>query len=118
MIQWCRYKCANCHKILCQMYIIACRAHFCYLPGLGQVGHSPRGTSGSAGTLDWSPMWSGSQFTCHPQCPDTLYTPAGPNDPLNPYTPYQPPADLQHPTPLAGPSAPTHPASPLTPLHL
>ena len=47
------------------MYITGCRAHLCHLPGLGQVGHFPRGASGSAGTLDWGPMWSGSQSTCH-----------------------------------------------------
>ena len=37
------------------MYIIACRAHFCHLLGLGQVGHSPRETSGSAWTLERGP---------------------------------------------------------------
>ena len=42
------------------MYITGCRAHLCHLPGLGQEGHSIRGTSGSAGVLDCSPMWSGS----------------------------------------------------------
>ena len=39
------------------------------LPGLGEVGHSPKETSGSAGTLDWGPMWLGSHSTCHPQMP-------------------------------------------------
>ena len=91
------------------MYIIACRAHFCHLPGLGEVGHSPRemsgvmgpktgalawpgevghsprGTSGSAGTLDWSPMWLGSHSICHSQCPLTPLTP-----PASPLTPLQP----------------------------
>ena len=33
---------------------MGCRAHLCQLPGLGQLGHSPRGTSGIAGTLDWA----------------------------------------------------------------
>ena len=47
------------------MYITGCRAHLCYLPGLGEVGHSPRGTSGSTGTLNWVPMWSDSKSTCH-----------------------------------------------------
>ena len=71
------------------MYIIACKALFCHLLGLGQVGHIPRetserdgtlnrgpclalvrrslpkGTSGSAGILDWGPMWLGSQSTSH-----------------------------------------------------
>ena len=37
------------------MYIKACRAHFCHLHGLGQVGHSPRETSGSDGTLERGP---------------------------------------------------------------
>ena len=44
---------------------MGCRAHLCQLPGLGQVGHSPKGTSGSAGTLDWGPIWSGSLSPCH-----------------------------------------------------
>ena len=91
------------------MYIIACRAHFFHLPGLGQVGHSPRGTSGSAGTLDWSPMWSGSHFTCHPQFPNTptplillhpCWLPMPPDDPLSPYTPTRPLTPLLAPTPL------------------
>ena len=64
------------------------------LPGLGEVGHSPRGTSGSAGTLDWGPMWLDSQSTCHPK-----YTPRRPPMllmlpipfwPLSNYTPCQP----------------------------
>ena len=79
------------------MYIIACRAHFCHLlglghqeplPGLGEVSHSPRGTSGSARTLDWGPMWLGTQSTCHPNAP--LTPPASlvaPNAPWHPYTP-------------------------------
>ena len=74
------------------MYIITCRAHFCHLRGLDQVGHSQRGTSGSARTLDWDPMWSGSQSTCPPQCtPDIPYTP---DTPWHPYTPYRPPIPL------------------------
>ena len=44
-MRWHRYKCENCHKIKFQMYIMACRAHFCHLLGLGQVGHCPRGMS-------------------------------------------------------------------------
>ena len=94
------------------MYIIACRAHFCHLPGLGQVGHSPRGTSGSAGTLDWGPMWSGSQFTCHPQCPpDTSCTPCHPLMPLHPCWPWMPPWWLSEPY-----QPPWHPL--LAPWHL
>ena len=44
---------------------MGCRGHLCHLLGLGQVGHSPRGTSGSAGTLDWGPMWFGSLSSGH-----------------------------------------------------
>ena len=33
--------------------IKGCRAHWCHLPGLGQVGHFPSGTNRSSGTLDW-----------------------------------------------------------------
>ena len=90
------------------IYILACRAHFCHLLGLGQVGHSPMGTSGSTGTLDWGPMWSGSQSTCHPQCP---YIPTVPLMPLHPWQPLTPPQP-QCPHTSAGPLAPTLPASP------
>ena len=103
------------------------------LPGLGEVGHSPRGTSGSAGTLDWGPMWLGSQSTCHLQCtptpqcpltplfsPDATYTPLAwvPTLPANPQctpdTPYTPdvpqspngPMPLQHPYTLRSPLMP------------
>ena len=87
-----------------QMYIIACRAHFCHLLGLGQVGHSPRGTSGSAGTLDWGPMWSGSQSTCHP------------NTPLTPPIPLIPPK--WPPTSTRSPNAPDAPIPLLAPKYL
>ena len=95
------------------MYIIGCRAHFCHLPGLDLVGHSPEGTSGSAGTLDWDPMWSGSQSTCHPYAP---CHPCHPPMPLMPYTPSGPKCPW-HPNPC-WPWAPTPlPAPmPLTPL--
>ena len=57
------------------MYIIACRANFCHLLGLGQVGHSPRGTSGSAGTWTGAQCgWAPSQLAT-PYTPDTPYTP-------------------------------------------
>ena len=92
------------------MYIIAYRAHFCHLLGLGQVGHSPRETSGSAGTLDWGPMWLGSQSTCHLQC--TPYTSMAPMPPDTPYTPYVPP-DVAY-TP-AGPSTYTPYQPPMYP---
>ena len=96
------------------MYIIACRAHFCHLLGLGQVGHSPRETSGSAWTLDWGPMWLGSQSTCHSQ-----YIPTHPNSPQNPRRPQCP---LMLPIPLLAleylhslPACNTPPISPDTP---
>ena len=77
------------------MYIIACRAHFCHFLGLGQVGDSPKGTSGSAGTLDWDPMWLGFLSTCHPNTPLTppdapitaTNTPTPPRSPQCPLTP-------------------------------
>ena len=53
------------------MFIKGCRAHLCHLPGLDQVGHPPRGTSGSAGTLNWGPMWLGPQFSLHQIFPST-----------------------------------------------
>ena len=86
-MRWHRHKCENCHKIQFQMYIIACRAHFCHLLGLDQVGHSPRGTNGSTGTLDWGPMWSDSHSTCYP------------NTSLTPLHPLMPPNGPQHHTP-------------------
>ena len=49
----------------CQMFIKSCIAHLCHLPGFNQVGHSPWGSSGSAGLLNWGPMWSGPQFPLH-----------------------------------------------------
>ena len=114
------------------MYIIACRAHFCHLLGLGQVGHSPRetsgsdgtlnrgpclawvrygqsprGTSGTAGTLDWSPMWLGSQSTCpspmHPWHPYTSLTPPG-----HPQCPLMPPIPLLAPEYLHSLPAPQY----------
>ena len=108
------------------------------LPGLGEVGHSPGETSGSAGTLDWGPMWSGSQPICHPQCPYTTtgplmpYTPDGPWYPPDTPTPQWPPsaptlsgspnASMTPPTPPAGLLMPLHslpvPNTPWCPLHL
>ena len=99
------------------MYIIACRAHFCHLPGRGEVGHSPRGTSGSAWSLDWGPMWFGSQSTCHPNA--SLTPPTLPTIPWCPYTPY-PLLAPWIPTPLPPQVPPTThypPASPWHPLH-
>ena len=98
----------NVQTIMFQMYIIACRAHFCHLLGLGQVGHSPRGTSGSAGTLDWGPMWLGSQSSCHPNAPLHLLA--------APYTPRRPPMFPHATLTPSGLWVPTLPASPNTPL--
>ena len=104
------------------MYIIACRAHFCHLPSLGQVGHSPRGTSGSAGTLDWGLMWLGSQSTYYPQCPLTPLYPWWPPMPLHPWCPLHP-CQWECCEPVLGSnviSLPVHlpPQCPLTPLTL
>ena len=73
------------------------------LPGLGEVGHSSRGTSMSAGTLDWGLMWSGSQSTWYPYKPPIpagpwpLHSLPAPNAPLTPLTPLM--APLMPPTP-------------------
>ena len=65
------------------MYKIACRAHFCHLPGLGEVGHSPRGTSGSA------EPGTGAQFGWAPSPPATSNAPPTPQWPqMPPHTPY------------------------------
>ena len=37
---------------------------------------------GTAGTLDWGPMWSGSQSTCHPNSPTPPTAPTPPAGPL------------------------------------
>ena len=105
-----------------------CRTHFCHLPGLGQVGHFPRVTSGRAGTLDWGPKWLGSQYTCHPNAPLTSPTPhASPQCPLKSLyhlkfpespTPCQPLMPSDTPTPPDTPDS-LHPLSApnvLTPL--
>ena len=115
-------------------------------PGLGEVGHSPKGTSGSAGVLDWGPMWSGFQSTCHLQCtlhpqwppmppdiptpqcspwchlypcwPLSTYTPCQPPmHPFHPYTPWWPNAPNAPWHPLGAPSAPNTPAGPWAPPH-
>ena len=100
------------------------------LPGLGDVGHSPRGTSGSAGTLDWGLKCLDSQSTCHPSmppdtptspaCPQCLLTPYWPQHSLMPLQPCQPPDSSRHSLHPCHPNAPEHPTPPLsllTPLH-
>ena len=44
---------------------MACRAHLCHLPGLGQVGHSPKGNQWECWDSVHGPMWSGPLFFCH-----------------------------------------------------
>ena len=44
VMRWCRYKTVNGPFKLCQWYIKDYRVHLCHLPGLGQVGHSPKGS--------------------------------------------------------------------------
>ena len=116
-MRWHRYKCKNCQEIKFLMYILASRAHFCHLLGLSQVGHSPRGTSGSGGTLDWGLMWSGSQSTCHPNTPLTPLT-----SPKQPFTPCRSSQYLLMPYTTSDPWVPRVPTSPpiqpLHPLHL
>ena len=107
------------------------------LPGLGEVSHSWKGTIGSAGTLEWGPMWSGSQSICHPQCtPDTPFTswcpltvlngptpPRSPNAPYATYTLFGPRVITLTASPQYMPDIPytsLHPLTPLTapmPLH-
>ena len=97
------------------------------LPGLGMVGHSPRGTSGSTGTLDWGPVLLGSQSTCQPNTPlhplTAPYTPRRPHFPLcylYPFwpwvttLPFSPSIHPWHPLHLWCPlMAPKHPLHPL-----
>ena len=121
------------------------QSSFCHLLGLGQVGHSPRRTSGSTGTLDWGPIWLGSQLPCHhntpltpptptdapkmapttpkplgaPNAPDALYTPSGPWVPRV-SCPCQPPIHSWHPLHPDAPSdtpkwPPTPPRAPQCP---
>ena len=74
------------------MYIIAHRAYFCHLLGLGQVRDSPRGSSGSAGT------WTGAQCG---QAPSPLATPIHPQN--GPSTPLGAPNTPNAPIPLLAP---------------
>ena len=93
------------------------------MPGLGEVGHSPRGTSRSAETLDWGPMWSGSQFIFHPNAPTpptgTLMPPWCPYIPTSPLYFLMPPIPTDAPT-SPWTTQPLHslpvPSTPLTPL--
>ena len=94
------------------------------LPGLGEVGHSLRGTSGSAGTLDWGPIWLSSQFTYHPLCPltpiCTLLIPWYPYTltPLMPHTPANGSAETLDWGPMwSGSQSNCHPNAPWCHLH-
>ena len=53
------------------MFIKSCIAYLCHLLGFDQVGHSPWGTSGHTGSLNWGPMWLGPQFSLHQIFPYT-----------------------------------------------
>ena len=112
------------------MYIIACRAHFCHLLGLDQVGHCPRGTSGSAGArtgaqCGWAPSPLATPIhhwhPIHPLIPQNdPYTPRSPKCPLMPPIPLLAPEYLQSlpapNTPLTPPDAPkTAPTPPRNP---
>ena len=81
------------------MYIIACRAHFCHLLGLSQVGHSPRETSGSDGTLEQGPLPGLGEVGHSPRGtsgsagdpglgPNVVRLPVHLPSPMHPYTPY------------------------------
>ena len=109
---------------------------------LGEVGHSPRGTSGSAGTLDWAKCGWAPSPPATPNAPltpptplDTLMPPMAPWHPrstqcplchlypfwpLSTYTPCQPPiqpdTSCTPDTPLMPPDTPTPPRSPNAPL--
>ena len=96
------------------------------LPGLGEVGHFPKGTSGSAGSLDWGPMWLGSQSTCHPNASPTPWCPLSPLGapnatlyhlyPSGPWVPKllaSPQWTLTSPTPQILPYGPQFPLTPL-----
>ena len=102
------------------MYIIACRAHFCHLLGLGQVGHSPRETSGMMGP--WTEVQCGQASSplatpMHPWHP--LHTPNSPlTPPRSPQCPLMPPIPLLAPEylhSLPAPIHPWHPNAPYTP---
>ena len=107
------------------MYIIAYRTHFCLLLGLGKVGHPPRETSGSDGTLNRGPClalvrlvtpqeepvgvlgpWTESQCgwaPSPPAAPCPLKPLLAPNAPLRPPLPYKPSIPPNAPVPLLSP---------------
>ena len=93
------------------MYIIACRAHFYHLLGLGQVVHSPRGMSGSAGTLHWGQYGWAPSLLATPNTPQAHLHPLGVhNTPSCPYIPSDP-WELKS---LLAPIHPWHPQCPQT----
>ena len=122
-MRWCRYKCANCHEIVPNVYN-SLQSSFLSLawpwpgrwlpkgnqwewwdpqqgplPGFGEVGHSPRGTNGSTGA----------------QCvwvPSPPATPMPSSDPLHPYAPI--PLLVWVPTLHASPQSTPEPLHPLT----
>ena len=100
------------------MYIKGCRAHFCHLPGLGQVGHTQGEPVGMLSPWTGAQCGWGSQATYHSQCPLTPI----PALLMHPYIPCQssdvllmPPTILLVPNVLT-PSTPCWPLEPPTPL--
>ena len=85
------------------------------LPSLAEVSHSPRGTSGSAGTLDWGPMWLHFQSTCNPNAPLTPLHSLTP--PTACYTLGDPQCPLMLPIPLLAPEYLHSLPAPILPLH-
>ena len=75
----------------------------------------PRGTSGSAETLDWGPMWGAPSPLATPIHPDTATPPDAPNNPLHhigaPKTP-DAPIPLLAPEYLESMPAPNTPLTP------
>ena len=84
------------------MYILGCRAHFCNLPGLGQIGHFPNGKQWEF----WDPGLGPNVVRLHVHLPpanalDTPWWPQCTTDTI--YTP------CQHPATPACPAIPWHP---------
>ena len=97
-MRWHRYKCENSQNIVQNVYN-SLQSSFLSLAWPWPGRSLSQGTSGSAGTLDWGPIWLGFQSTCHPHTP--LISP----------TPLMP----QHPHPLGTPNAPWCPYTPSSP---
>ena len=109
------------------MYVIAFRAHFCHLPGLGQVGHSPVGVLGpwTGAQCGWPPSPPATSNALHPLlAPWCPYIHSQPPDALHPcwllsaYTPCQTPMHPDTPYTTCHPNTPCWPLTwPHQPLH-